>query len=473
MTLAVTATAVRLLTPRRLLVALGLALLVGIYIYLRADTTSMPTAALPELPMDGVDPAVAAAVGVVVERVRNDAGSGDAWGQLGMVLRANGFDEQSNPCFAEAERRDPRNPRWPYLLAHRDSETAENVTLDRLRRAATLADTADAGNPTPRLTLAEALLRAGHLDEAEAEFRKVHERDPEQVRAQYGLGVAARERGDLKASAARFERCINSPFARQKACGQLSAVYTLLGDAEQSARCTQLARDYPRDVDWADPYVAEYLRRSVGKEYRLREANRAANQGFRAKSIELIEALALETQDGDTQTVLGKSLAREGNLEAAEEVLAGAVRLRPDSMQAHYFLAVALFEQAEKARQAANDPAAGQARYERAAAAARRATELKPDHALSHMILGQSLRYLGDKPGAATALRRATACRPELTNPHLFLGEVLASEGRDGEALGELLIAVRVASLRETAPGEALGRLLARIASGMLPPVWP
>src|SRR5437868_5888615 len=73
------------------------------------------TPALPDLPLDRADKEVAEAVDGAREEVRRHPRSGAAWGKLGMVLGANGFQEPAVVCFGHAERFDPDNPRWPYL----------------------------------------------------------------------------------------------------------------------------------------------------------------------------------------------------------------------------------------------------------------------------------------------------------------------------------------------------------------------
>src|SRR5438105_2124637 len=80
-----------------------------------------PAIAAPAPPMidaTGLDPAVARVVKEAQEAVRQDPASAGAWGKLGMVLAAHGLATGvSGLCFAEAERLDRNDPRWPYLRA--------------------------------------------------------------------------------------------------------------------------------------------------------------------------------------------------------------------------------------------------------------------------------------------------------------------------------------------------------------------
>src|SRR5438552_6044569 len=71
--------------------------------------------ALPEPDLAGTDRAVTAAIESAQAAVRRAPQSGDAWGRLGMVLAAHGFYPESITCFAEAQRLDPGELRWPYF----------------------------------------------------------------------------------------------------------------------------------------------------------------------------------------------------------------------------------------------------------------------------------------------------------------------------------------------------------------------
>src|SRR5437762_728489 len=70
----------------------------------------------PMVDLTGVDPAVCRAVEAARTAVLQSPKSADAWGKLGMVLMCHGLPvEASKACLVQAERLDPRQPRWPYL----------------------------------------------------------------------------------------------------------------------------------------------------------------------------------------------------------------------------------------------------------------------------------------------------------------------------------------------------------------------
>src|SRR4051794_14728123 len=104
----------------------------------------------PEANQEGLEPAVVESIQAARQRVLDEPRSAKAWGVLGQVFLANEIEEESRTCFAQAERFDPDNPRWPYyqagtLLNQGDLEGA----LPFLRRAVERCN--DPDNPAPRL----------------------------------------------------------------------------------------------------------------------------------------------------------------------------------------------------------------------------------------------------------------------------------------------------------------------------------
>src|SRR5579875_1225902 len=67
----------------------------------------------PNPDLDGVDPAVAAVITKERRAVLTVPRDAAAWGRLGEVLELFNFRKDALVCFAQAERLDPRQPRWP------------------------------------------------------------------------------------------------------------------------------------------------------------------------------------------------------------------------------------------------------------------------------------------------------------------------------------------------------------------------
>jgi tetratricopeptide (TPR) repeat protein len=380
-----------------------------------------------------------------------------------MVLRAHGYDPASDTCFAQADRFDRSDPRWPYLqgtsLLLRNPEAA----LPFLRRAVELCDAYEEENTAPRLRLAETLLELGRTEEAEAQFRVVLAQEPDNPRVHYNLGLLASTRNDLKGSIDHLQHSASSPSGRQKSYALLAAVYQRLGNTKAAAGFSQRASQLPRDLPWPDPYVEAYVQLEVGRQARFIAAERLQKEGRSEEEARVLRAIREEFPDDRSHLALGMTLARQGDYAAAEHVLRSAIALSPEMNQAHYFLSVTLYYQGERLWKAGErEPA--RVKFREAVTAAQKATKLKPDHAYAFVFLGLSLKYLDKQEEALASYGQAVHLRPELAEAHLYLGEALADHGQLPEALVQLQHALRLVPRSDPRPLQALARALGHAA---------
>jgi tetratricopeptide (TPR) repeat protein len=422
-------------------------------------TTPVP----PDLSLAGADPAVREAIETARKEVKENPRSAEAWGQLGLVLRAHGYEDEADVCFGHAQRFDPDNPRWPYLkgvrLVFRDPEAA----LPFLRQAVDLCDRRDPTNTSPRLLLAETLLKQGRTEEAGEHFRRVLDQQPENPRALFDLGVLAQSRHQWKASIGFLKRAATSPYTRQKACAKLAAIYQRLGSGKAAAKYSRRANQLPPDGLWEDPYVSEYLELAAGRQSRFVEVERLEAQGKNAAVTPILQDMVNDDPNDRSLVALGINLIKVQDFEGAERALRKAIHLTPGKIQAHYFLSVALFYQGERLWRAPRGNKDEALKLFRAAAArARKALDLKPDHAFANIYWGLSLQYLGRRAAAIKCFRTALRCRPEFVDPHLHLGVALAEAGQRAEALRHLKKAVKLAGAKDPRPSQALRRVRAK-----------
>src|SRR5260370_5107403 len=115
----------------------------------------------------GADPEAIAAIEAARDEVRRSPRSAAAWGRLGKILAAHGYQEPAGSCFSEAERLQPDEDRWPYFhgltLMYHDGDAA----VAQFQHAVRLHGDA----PAMRLRLADALLAQGDLDGAAEQYR--------------------------------------------------------------------------------------------------------------------------------------------------------------------------------------------------------------------------------------------------------------------------------------------------------------
>jgi tetratricopeptide (TPR) repeat protein len=440
------------------LVVLAVASALAGVVWYRGERQRNP--APPEVPLADADPAVRRSVEAALQQVRQEPRSAHAWGFLGKVLRAHHFNEPAAACFRQAERLDGSDPRWPFFLGSYLLESDVEAALPYLRRAADLAEQSEEGSPVPRLVLAEVLFHAGQREEAEANFRRVLERDPRNLRAIFGLGMTALARDDLEEARQYFTRAAASPYARQRAHAQLAAIYQRLGDARAVAECLRQASQPPPDQTWPDPYHAEIPRLYVGRKARFHQLTQMEEEGRFDDMARLAEQLARDYPDGEAEVRLGRAMLARGQLEQAELAFRKALRTATNNVEAHQSLATVLYLQGERRLTEGKEEVA-RVRFQEAADSAARALDIKPNMALAHAYRGLALQRLGRKTEAIECLRTAVRCQPEAMETHLFLGLGLMNEGQWAEAEQCLQRAAERAEAGDSRPQEALQRLRA------------
>ena len=393
----------------------------------------------PALDLSGADPVVAEAVEAAREAVLRAPRSARAWGRLGMVLRAHHFMDEGNLCFTQAERLDPRDPRWPYLRALSMLRGDTEAALPLLRRAADLAEAAD-GEPAPRLRLAQVHLERGEFDEAAEQARQVVAAHPASGRAYYLLGQLAWQRGDAGAALEHLRQSAAlSPRARATHL-LLADIHRGRGDAGAAENEERFLAGLAGGEPWPDPYAQEAERLRVDAAAAVEDALQLLAGGRGGEAVRALASAARQhPHSASVRHALGGVLLQLGDLPAAEAELREAARLGPDDAEVHHDLGVA--------RHGLRD-------YGAAADSFRRALALKPGHYSAHYNLGLCLWRQGDKPGALRELRASVRYKPDFAEGHRTLGEYLAEGGQGAEAVPHLEHAVRLA------PADAKARKL-------------
>jgi tetratricopeptide (TPR) repeat protein len=405
-----------------LLCCLALAGGSAFFVWRRINTPAPPVVHLVD-----PDPFVIDAIESARNAVLHSPRSASAWGQLGMTLQAYDLHRDARICLARAEKLDPHDGRWAYLLAL--SMLTEDLAagLEQLEHATDLC----ASTPAPRLKLGEVLLEQGRLDEAEKQFQAVLAYDPENPRAELGLGRVASARGNWPLSLEHLSRSVQKAPQVRATHAMLAEVHARLGDtqaAEEERR--RLAHTGP-DPGWPDPYLETVKRLKTSVQTRLYEATGLLQQDRVEEALAIVQEVVRRRPDHFVARLAhGRALLFAGNLAAAEEEFREAVRLKPDSVATQSELA-SILRRRNKFREAADT-------Y-------RIAVQLKPQDASSYYNLGLCLENLGDRPGAVAALRKAVQYKPDLAQAHRDLGRLLAQDGDLAAAERHLRDAVHLA----------------------------
>jgi tetratricopeptide (TPR) repeat protein len=381
----------------------------------------------PTPDLEGIDPAVAAVITKERQAVLAAPRDASAWGRLGEVLELYNYRKDALVCLAQAERLDPRQPRWPYhqgfLLLWDNAEEA----LPYLRRAVDLSGD-DAG--AMRLRLSETLLAQGHLDEAEESFRRMLQREPIHPRGHLGLGRLAMQREQWKEALPHLQQAAADSRTARSATLALAQLYEQLDDESAAAQARARLEKLPDDPTWPDPFVDELQRFNTGKRSRLKQADQLFKNGRAAEAIALYSQVVQEYPNSDEGWAsLGQALYRAGDFARAERALQKTVALTPEFAEGHNYLGLARMSQGKLAD---------------AVSSFRRATQLKPDFALAYTNLGRCLIQQKDIPAAIDALRAAVRYMPNYTAAHVTLAELLHQTHQDAEALTEVRQALQL-----------------------------
>jgi Tfp pilus assembly protein PilF len=275
------------------------------------------------------------------------------------------------------------------------------------------------------------LLLLGRLDEAELQFHRVLETNPDDARAHSGLGRAAYQRNHLHEAKEHLERAEARVVKVRALHALLAEIHRRQGNTDAAEREERLLADAQDAYEWPDPYVDEADRLRAGVGARVLLAERYYREGRRGESLAILDELVRSHPDSfQAQSTRGALLMWLGNLPAAEADLRAALRLRPDSVEVQANLGLVL--------ENANKPG-------EAAVWFRKAIDAKPLHAPAHYHLARCLLMQGDQPGAEKYFREAARCKPEFPEAHRDLGRLLADTGKTLDARKELEQAVNLA----------------------------
>ncbi len=436
----------------------GLVLLAGLaaagwYAWHRGYFRQIPEPPLPEIEEEEVRRVVKEQY----QRLLQDRRSGTAWGEYGTILLAHLFDREADACFVVAMRLSPQDPRWPYARAHIALKRRPQEGPELLRAAAKAANSPEYQSAIT-LTLAEALLEQGQIDEAERLFLQQLNTPLGSARARFGLGVAALAREDYAAAEQHFLAVRDQQYCRKQAHTHLAMLARARGDILAARRYESIACASDPDPPWPDPYLDHVVSLQVGHRGLERRATLLERDGRYFDAAQLYFRAVQQRKDAKYLIGAAVNLARLFRHPEAIGLLRQAVEAEPDNSQAHYTLGLVLYAHAEIVQSREPDHPELTAWFREAAAATARAAELRPDHAQSYLFHGLSLLRLGQARQAIPAFRKGLTIQPDNFELHLGLGEALLAVGEAAEA-EKILAVARELRPDDPRPAQLLGRL--------------
>lgn len=178
----------------------------------------------------------------------------------------------------------------------------------------------------------------GELDEAQKDFERVQQLDPESAAALAGLGELALQQQDFQTAIEFLEQALDRQPTATRLYQPLGLAYRGAGLIEQARSVMGDVGD--RDVAFLDPVMDRVREQSRSPQFYQEAALDAAAQGdlVSARAL-LVQALTLAPNDPLIVTNYGEVLAREGLLPEAREAFLQLIELQPNDPDAWFYLA--------------------------------------------------------------------------------------------------------------------------------------
>lgn len=371
------------------------------------------SSASPEPPVvqaTHLDPVIAQAIEEHRRKVLRSSHSAIAWGRLGMVLNVHDFTDQANLCFCEAERLDPRDPRWPYFQGIDLIKSQPLLAIAKLRQAVERSD----GLTTPSVRLANVLIELGKFEDAETILRSAEKSASENVWVKLGLGRLYFERGQWNESLSMLDTPAIDPETRRAARNMRLSIFSQLKDevAAKNEKLELLA--LPPDMPMQDKWAREMNGAMVGLNAQLGQINQllATNRGSEAAQL-LFKTVERYPKSEEAWRFAGQLLLKTSDLKNAETAWRRVVEYAPDSVEGHYNLGVTLHRKGQLNEASRN---------------LERAIALKPDHGMAYFLLGKCFEQQRDYSNAIIAFRQASRCQPHAVETYVALAEALVRD---------------------------------------------
>jgi tetratricopeptide (TPR) repeat protein len=376
-----------------------------------------PVPKLPEIAVAQLDGAAASLIEAHLASVRAAPRSGEAWGQLGGLLRSFEFPAEAGQCLATAARLDSNNPRWPYLhgLLLMNRSPVEAAVL--LRRAVALC-----GNQpeVPRWRLARLLAESGQWNEAQQHLRELSGARPEFTPALLALAQAALARNDLDEGIRLANRCTRDPRTARSAWSLMALLRERRGEIDQARMAGERAASVPPDSPVGDPFEAEIATLRGDPRSLSDRVQRLLQSGNLAQAGPLVGQLVRDhPRFAEGWLLLGRWQLLNKDPAAAEPSIRHHLEMDPGSVNGLFQLGMTLL--ATK-------------RFEEAATVFRQSLELKTDFGPACYNLGFALARSGKKREAIAPFREAIRHNPERIDSYILLADLHLQFGERSEA---------------------------------------
>lgn len=387
---------------------------------------------VPDVSVQALDADVRSAIQTAHDRAAAQPKDGQATGHFGMVLEAHTLYQPAVLAYQRAIILQPKEFAWRYYLALTlELVSKPDQALDAISGALRIGP-----NYTPAvLKRAELLFKLGRFQESDAALKPLLAQNPIPNTAEtlYSVARVKYALGDFPAAEDLYRRACEAYPAYGAAWYGLAVTGRKLGHTADSEKNFKLAEAYKEHNPPAeDELFDQVLKLATGIENRLAEARDLVNRRQFDKASRLYKEVLQRYPDNPDALVNLLYIAQYQNQASPEEVealYATARRVSPKLPQVYLYYGTAL---------------ASEGKYDAAIAAINHAIELKPDSGEAHSWIAD-IRERQHRPAQAIEqYRAALAVQPSFRPARLELGKILLEQGRDREALPVLLPALQV-----------------------------
>ncbi|WP_181918686.1 tetratricopeptide repeat protein [Wenzhouxiangella sediminis] len=292
----------------------------------------------------GMDPALAAQIEsarALVEQSR-DAGAAtlaEAWGELGMLYQATGFENVSLAAYQRAAETDPFDGRWPYLKGIILGQRGETDDARRQFLESIALNPALAGPGWTRI--GRLYLDAGRAEPGVRAFQRALEIDDGAPAALAGMGEARLALEQYEQAREFLESALEAEPRADRLHYPLAMALRGLGDPDGMQEHLSKAGQIGITPD--DP-VAEYLAaHAAGSRIHILRGRKAWSAGDVAGAADAFtRAVEADPASAVAWTNLGTAQAELGQLQSARKSLARALELEPGAERARENLVAVL-----------------------------------------------------------------------------------------------------------------------------------
>ncbi len=403
----------KLTCPRRLLpllmVLVSPSILQGV---IHKPSQEIPT--VPDPDQSSMEPQVAAKIQEHREAVIAHPSSSESWGKLGMVLHAHGHEREAFVCYENAANLEPKEFRWPYLMAR-------SVRGDDREKTLALAERASELMPyySPIYVLRGELLEEDNeVESAKEQYEKAVANDSRCAPAEAGLGRLYLLEGDLEASLRHLLRAAELSENAGEIHGFLVRVYRRMGDMDRAKEEAKLARELTGQMALRDPVMGDMRAEDVSSVTQLEQAMEVDDAGDYEKAETMYRRL-LEIRPADTNIHerLATTLVHQNELPEAWEHYEKALDIKPENPGALYGLGNILGLEKN---------------FDESVEMYRKSLALNPDHMPTLVNMANVLAFLGQLDEAAGAFQKALDVAPDSSDRftlHQHLARIRVRQG--------------------------------------------